>query len=397
MSQPGSVLVVGASAAGLATAEALRRKGYRGPLTLLGEEPHPPYDRPPLSKQVLAGSWEPERARLRDPARLTALDVRLLLGEAAVRLDAGARTVVTSTGRTLTADALVLATGARPRTLPGQRGLRRTHVLRTLDDAVRLRGAVAGAARVVVAGNGVLGAEVAATVSRLGPEVTLAGAHEAPMAGVLGTRIAGHLARLHTRRGVHLVGGTRVTGLAQAGGAVTGVRTAAGQTLPADLVVVAVGCVPGTDWLAGSGLELADGVVCDSRCRAAEGVYAVGDVARVRIGDADGAPRLENRTNATEQAGAVAANILGQDVPYAPVPYFWTDQYDAKIQVHGWPSPDDDVTVAAGAEEDDRFVARYTRGGRTTAVLGWNMARQARLLRQELTGAKPRAGAVPVP
>lgn len=157
-----------------------------------------------------------------------------------------------------------------------------------------------------------------------------------------------------------------------------------GEVLPADVVVVAIGAVPDTDWLAGSGLLLDDGVVCDAYCRAAEGIYAAGDVARWHHNGFGTPLRLENRTNAVEQAGAVAANILGENRLYAPVPYFWTDQFTARIQVHGRLSPDAEATVVDGSEDDRRFVALFREGGRVTGVLGWNMPKQTRLHRQAL-------------
>ncbi|GAA2635404.1 NAD(P)/FAD-dependent oxidoreductase [Streptomyces axinellae] len=384
MSVPGSVLVVGASAAGLGTVESLRRKGYSGRLTVLGAEIHPPYDRPPLSKQVLSGAWQPERTPLRPQEALAVLDAEFLLGDAAVALDAGARSVRTASGRVLGADAVVVATGLRPRTLPGQEELRGVRVLRTLDDAVALRGAVAQASRIVVVGDGVLGAEIAATARQSGPAVTLVGPQPAPMSGQLGPGPAVLLAELHAEHGVRLVSGTAVAGLASHQGRVTGVRLPGGATLPADLVVVAIGSVPATDWLAGSGLEVADGVVCDAYCRAAPGIFAVGDVARWYHRTLGTSLRLENRTNAIEQPAAVASVLLGEDRPYTPVPYFWTDQFGAKLQVYGTPAPDDEVTVVEGSERDRRFVAVSSRAGRATAVLGWNMPKQARLHRQAL-------------
>lgn len=390
MSVPGHVLLVGASAAGLGTAEALRRKGYEGRLTVLGAEARPPYDRPPLSKQVLAGAWEPERAHLRTQEVLDALGAEFVLGDAAVSLDAAARTVRTAAGRELTADAVVVATGLRPLALPVPDGLGGVHVLRTLEDAAALRGALLGASRTVVVGNGVLGAEIAATARGMGRRVTLAGLQPSPMADQLGPRVAALLGGLHTRHGVRLLNETPVEGITSEGGRADGVRLAGGESVPADVVVTAVGCTPATDWLAGSGLRVADGVVCDPCCRAADGIYAVGDVARWHHETLGLSMRMENRTNATEQARAVADNILGADRPYTPVPYFWTDQFDAKVQVHGVPSPEDDVHVVEGSEQGHRFVARCVRAGRTTAVIGWNMPKQARLHRQALlTGNAP--------
>ncbi|HEY3477759.1 MAG TPA: FAD-dependent oxidoreductase, partial [Streptomyces sp.] len=342
--------------------------------------------------QVLAGDWPPERASLRTPAALSALDAEFVLGDPATRLDARTRTVHTASGRTLSADAVVLATGLRPRTLPGQDGLAGVHVLRTLDDTLALRAELAPDKRVVVVGDGVLGAEIAATVCGSGVPVTLAGPQPAPLAYQFGPLAAGLLAELHAARGVHLRLGAAVTGLSEADGRVTGVVLETGEVLPADVVVVAFGAAPATEWLAGSGVLCDNGVVCDSRCRAADGIYAAGDVARWHHEGLDVLLRLENRTNATEQAGVVAANILGEDRPYTPVPYFWTHQFDARIHVHGLLSTDAKVSIVEGDVREGRFVARYSSGGEVTGVLGWNMPKQARLRRQEITGATVFAG-----
>lgn len=387
MSAPSGVLVVGASAGGLSTVEALRRKGFHGGVTVLGAEPHQPYDRPPLSKQVLSGAWDPDRALLRSADQLLALDAEFVLGDAAVGLDAEARTVHTASGRALRADAIVVATGLRPRTFDGQDGLAGVHVLRTLDDALALRAELVAASRVVVVGDGVLGTEIAATARTLGASVTLAGPQSAPLESQFGSLVAGRLAALHTERGVDLRLGAGVTGLAEQSGRATGVCLATGEVLPADVVVVAFGSAPATDWLTGSGLKVDNGVVCDSSCRAAEGVYAVGDVARWHHDGLGTLLRLENRTNATEQAGHVAAAILGEHRPYTPVPYFWTDQFDVKIQVYGVLSADAEVTVVEGDMGQGRFVARYRRNGTTTGVLGWRMPKQTRLRRQEVVDA----------
>lgn len=386
MSQPDGVLVVGASAGGLATAEALRRKGYLGPLTVLGAEPHLPYDRPPLSKQVLCGQWEPARSQLRPEAMLSKLDATFVLGDPAVRLDLSSRAVHTASGRVLAAEAVVLATGLRPRTLPGQDRLAGVHVLRTLDDALALRAELLSARRVVVVGDGVLGAEITATARSMGLAVTMAGPQEAPLAYQFGPLPARLLADLHAANGVELRLGAGVTGLSEQDGRVTGVCLETGEVLPADVVVVAFGAAPATEWLSGAGLLCDNGIVCDSHCRAAAGTYAVGDVARWHHETLDALLRLENRTNATEQGVAVAANILGAAVPYTPVPYFWTDQFDARIHVHGTLRADAEVSVVEGDPAARRFVAEYRHGGAVIGVLGWNMPKQARLRRQVVGG-----------
>ncbi|MFD5244429.1 NAD(P)/FAD-dependent oxidoreductase [Amycolatopsis sp. NPDC058340] len=385
-----TLLVVGASAGGLATVETLRRKGYADRITVLGAERHLPYDRPPLSKQVLSGQWEPARTRLRPADRLSTLDTEFLLGDAAIALDVRERTVHTASGRALTADEIVLATGLRPRTFPGQSGLDGVHVLRTLDDALALRADLLSCSRAVVVGDGVLGTEIAACIAGMGVPVTLAGPQPAPLAAQFGPVVSGLLAELHESRGVSLRLGAAVTGLDSHDGRVTGVRLETGEVLPADVVVVAFGAAPATDWLEGSGLATANGVVCDSRCRAADGIYAVGDVARWHHEALDMTLRLENRTNATEQAAHVATVILGDDRPYLPVPYFWTDQFDTKIHVHGTLFPDAEVSFVEGSVADRRFVAEYRRNGVVTGVLGWNMPKQARLRRPGvLVGGKP--------
>ncbi|WP_198682371.1 FAD-dependent oxidoreductase [Kribbella sp. VKM Ac-2569] len=372
---------MGASAAGLTTVEALRRKGFREPITVLGAEWHPPYDRPPLSKQFLCGDWDEARTRLPPEAMLSALEADFVLGDPAVALDG--RTVRTASGRVLSADTVVIATGLTPRRLPGPE-LEGLHVLRTLDDAAALRKDLVEAQRVVVVGDGVLGCEIAATARKLGLPVTMAGPQAVPLEGQLGPMVGGLLAELHRSEGVELRLGTAVTGLTDVDGRVSGVQLADGDVLPADVVVVALGAVPTTDWLEGSGLRIDNGVVCDAYCRAADGVYAAGDVARWP--HEDSLLRLENRTNATEQALCVAANILGETQPYRPIPYFWTDQFSTKIQVHGRPSADADVTIAEG-NVADRFVAHYRRDGRIVGVLGWNAPKQTRQHREHLVQA----------
>ncbi|WP_327640437.1 FAD-dependent oxidoreductase [Kribbella sp. NBC_00482] len=377
-----SVLVVGASAAGLSTVEALRRKGYQEPITVVGAEWHLPYDRPPLSKQFLCGDWDEDRTRLRPDTMLSALEAEFVLGDPAVALDG--RRVHTASGRVLSADTVVIATGLTPRRLPGPE-LEGVHVLRTLDDAAALRKDLVEAQRVVVVGDGVLGCEIAATARKLGPAVTMAGPQAVPLESQLGPMVGGLLAELHRSEGVDLRLGTAVTGLTDVDGRVSGVQLADGDVLPADVVVVALGAVPATEWLEGSGLRIDNGVVCDAFCRAADGVFAAGDVARWQ--HEDSLLRLENRTNATEQAACVAANIIGDQQSYRPVPYFWTDQFATKIQVHGVPSEAAEVTVAEGNLDERRFVVHYRRDGRVVAVLGWNMPKQTRLHREHLVHA----------
>lgn len=383
---PRHVLVVGASASGLSTVESLRRRGYAGRITMLGDELHPPYDRPPLSKQVLSGAWEPDRSALRTSEALRTLDAEMVLGDTATSLDVQNRTVRTAAGRELRADAIVIATGVRARRLPGHDGLRGVHVLRTLADSLALRSDLLTCSRLVVVGEGVLGSEIAATARQLGLDVTLTGPQPAPMALQVGELVSSLLGHLHTANGVTLRLGAGVSSITGAD-RVEGVQLSTGEVLPADVAVVAIGAIPATEWLADSGLEIDNGVVCDAFCRAADDIYAVGDVARWHHEHLDQLVRLENRTNATEQGMAIAAVLLGDEQPYVPVPYFWTDQFDVKIQVHGVVPPEAEVEIVEGDLDDGRFVARYSVDGLVTGILGWNMPKQSRMHRQEVVDA----------
>jgi 3-phenylpropionate/trans-cinnamate dioxygenase ferredoxin reductase component len=383
------VVIVGASAAGLTTAGALRRRGYDGTLTLVGDELHAPYDRPPLSKQVLAGKWEPDKVVLCDDKALGDLGAELLLGHAADGLDALGRRVLLAGGGTVDYDALVIATGVVPRRLPDT-NLIGVHHLRTLDDALTLRTQLLERPEhLVVVGAGFLGAEVAAVAREMGLDVTLVDPLPVPMLRQFGQRIGELIAQMHRDHGVSLRLGTGVSQFNQVGGRVTAVELADGSTIDADLVLVAVGAAPATGWLVGSGLSLQDGVECDARCQAGPGVYAAGDVASWYNPHFGVRMRLEHRVNATEQAIAVAGNLLGDDEPFAPVPYFWTDQYDTKIQAYGVFHPDAEFQLLSGDPSVRRFTAAYSRSGTVTGVLGWNSPRELLTLRQLVIDRTP--------
>ncbi|MFJ4636978.1 NAD(P)/FAD-dependent oxidoreductase [Streptomyces hygroscopicus] len=363
------IVVVGASAAGLAAAETLRREGYEGTITLIGEEPHHPYDRPPLSKQILGGQWEADRVALRAPADLDALGLELRLGTAATGLDLAGRTVGLADGARVPYDGLVIATGVRPRRLPGDGG-ERAHVLRTLDDALALRDRLGPGRRLVVVGAGFLGAEAAAAARGLGMEVTLLEPAPVPLAPAVGEPVGRMLAEVHHDHGVALRTGVTVTEVADGG-----VRLADGTLVEADEVLVSIGSVPNTDWLEGSGLTVGDGLECDEYSAAAPGVYGAGDVARWHNPLFGTAMRIEHRTNATEQGMAVARNLLRPDErrPFAPVPYFWSDQYDLRIQAHGRLRGHEEIAVVEGALEERKFLAAYRCGDRVAGVLAVGM------------------------
>ncbi|MEU0409153.1 FAD-dependent oxidoreductase [Streptomyces griseorubiginosus] len=362
------IAVVGASAAGLAAAETLRREGYDGTLTLVGDEPEPPYDRLPLSKQVLAAEWEPDRLALRTPADLAALDLDLRLGVAATGLDLAARAVRLADGSEVPYDGLVIATGVRPRRLPGEGA----HVLRTLGDALTLRERLSPGLRLVVVGAGFLGAEAAAVAWRLGAAVTVLEPAAVPLAHAVGADVGRMLTRAHVERGVDLRCGVKVSEVTE-----EGVRLADGEEIEADEVLVAVGSLPNTEWLDGSGLTIGDGVLCDEFCEAAENVYAAGDMARWYNPLFGTSMRIEHRTNAAEQGMAAARNLLAARQArkaFAPVPYFWSDQYDMKIQAYGFLRGHEEVAVVEGDLAERRFVAAYRSGDRVGGALAVGVA-----------------------
>ncbi len=385
----GSVVVVGASLAGLRAVQGLREGGFTGRLVLVGDEVHYPYDRPPLSKQVLSGSWPPERTVLADGAQLRELGVDLLLGHRAEALDAGARRVTLDDGTVFDADGVVIATGARPRLLRNAGAAAGVKVVRTLDDCERLRGAIVDAGpgcRVVVVGAGFIGSEVAATCAGLGCAVTVLEAMATPLAPALGELVGGALGTLHARHGVDLRVGAAVGAVRRAGNSAPAayeVELIGGEILPADVVVVGIGVVPNVEWLAGSGLEIGDGVVCDPALFAAEGVVCAGDLCRWtwrHLGE-EQSVRIEHWEVASQMGSAAARSLLAGRAaasPFDPVPYFWSDQYGARIQVLGRPEPADEVAVVEGAldAEDAKFVAVYGRRGRLSAALAVSRPRQ---------------------
>ena len=365
------VVVVGASLAGLRAAEMLRRNGYDGSLTIVGDEPHMPYDRPPLSKEILAGEWEPDRATL--PPDEAEAD--WLLGRRATGLDLDAGTVGLDGGERIAFDGLVIATGASPRTLPGTDGLAGVHTLRTLDDCLAIRDALDRTpGRVVVVGAGFIGAEVAATCRGRNLDVTLLEALPVPLGRVLGDEMGAVCGEVHRDHGVDLRLGTGVAGF-EGDGRVERVLLGDGSALDADLVVVGVGVTPNTGWLEGSGLKLDNGVVCDETCLAAPGVVAAGDVARWPNRLFGELMRVEHWDNAIAQGEHAALRLLGHDEPFTPVPWFWSDQYDRKIQLAGWSTPHDEVRVVDGSVEERKFAALYRRGDRVVGVLGFNRPR----------------------
>ena len=371
------IVVIGGSLAGLRCVEALRRLGYDGRLTWVGAETHLPYDRPPLSKDVLAGTREPDRTALTRDDSFEALDLDLRLGQCATELDLNERVVELESGARVSYEGLVIATGATPKSLTGIGSLGGVHTLRTLDDCLAIRSELERGPRVAVVGAGFIGAEVAATCRQRGLEVCLIEALPAPMAAALGTQIGEVCAAAHRDHGVDLRCGVGVAGL-EGDTRVERVRLSDGSSVAADVVVVGIGVTPATGWLETSGLTIDDGVVCDETTAAAPGVVAAGDVARWTNPLFGESMRVEHWTNAVEQGEAAAARLLaGPDgaVPFAPVPFVWSDQYDLKIQSAGIMKPDDEIHIAHGSLEERRFVALFGRKGRLTGALAFGRAR----------------------
>ena len=389
MGRPRSVTIVGAGLAGHAAARALRAQGFTGPVTVIGDEDEAPYDRPPLSKEFLAGTATEADLALAGAGE--DLDLTWRLGSRAVGLDVAGRTVRLADGCAVTADAVLIATGSRARTLPDT--LAGVHTLRTLHDARALRAELQSGQRLVVIGAGFIGAEIAATAKGLGLDVTVVEAAPTPLAGPLGPEMGAAVAALHRRHGVSLECGVPVLGLTGTD-RVTGVRLADDRVVDADLVVVGIGAEPAVDWLADSGLELTGGLVCSAVGLAAPRIYGVGDCS-AWFDPVHGHPvRVEHWTDSRDRAAVAVTALLGGPArPPARPPYFWSDQYGVRIQFAGRRLGDEDVTVESGDLDTDDLLAVYRRDGRPTAVLAMNHPQQFMRFRKSLSAPAALAGA----
>lgn len=366
----GGILIIGGGLAAARTAEQLRRAEYGGPISIVGAESHLPYDRPPLSKDVLHSGVDD--VALKPAGFYDEKAIALRLGSAAVSVDTGAQTVRLADGSVLGYRELVIATGLVPRRIPTFPDLAGIHVLRSVEDARALREHASAARRAVIVGAGFIGCEVAASLRKLGVEVVLVEPQPSPLASVLGEHIGGLVARLHRAEGVDVRTGVGVAEVVGTGGSVVKVILADGSEFDADLVVVGIGSRPATDWLEGSDIYVDNGVVCDEVGRtSAPNVWALGDVASWR--NALGCQvRVEHWSNVAEQVRIVVPAILGQELPAAAaVPYFWSDQYDVKIQCLGEPRSTDIVHLV---EDDGRkFLAYFERDGVVSGVVGGGM------------------------
>ena len=364
--------------AGTRAAETLRSGGFTGEIVMVGKEAALPYDRPPLSKNYLAGEWDDERVALRKPEALDALNITWKLGEPATSLDTANNTVTLASGHTITYDGLIIATGGEVRRLPNQPDITGVHVLRTLNDASALRAELHEGTRVVVIGAGFIGLEAAATATKRGARVTVLEGLEAPLIRALGAEMGAAIGDVHVRNGVSVRCGVHVAAI-QGDSRVTNVALSNGENIPADVVIVGIGVSPATEWLNDSGLTIRDGVVCDANlCAGPKNVFAAGDVLRwpnALFADVEQDMRVEHWTNAAEQGAHAATNLLAtlnntEMSPYVAVPFFWSDQFDARIQCLGRPSATAKVDVVAGAPADGKWCAIYSVNNRLTAVLG---------------------------
>ena len=360
-----SVVIVGASLGGLRTASALRRLGFHGRITLVGDEPHLPYDRPPLSKEVLTGEKQPDDTFFRTPEFFEGQGIDLRLGSQAVALDGDSRTITFVTGERLDYDAAVIATGARPRRLPGGGAIPGVHVMRTLDDSTAISSSFDDARHLVVVGAGFIGSEVAASARSRGVEVTIIEAADQPLVAAVGAEVGERCAGLHGLYGAELRCGVGVAGIEEWSGGLAVVLTN-GTGVPCDVVVVGIGVIPNIEWLEGSGIETDRAVLCDQYMRTSlPDVYALGDLASWYNPRFGRRMRVEHWTNTVEQAALVARNILADDdpTPYAGIPYFWSDQYGHRLQLVGLASQDEVVFVQDPPGEP-ALLALYRRGDR---------------------------------
>ena len=369
-------------------AETLRGEGFEGNLHLVGDEPHLPYDRPPLSKQILSGDWDIERVALTDPIKNDELSIEWHLGERANQLNVEEKTLTLDSGTTLSFDGLVIATGARCISLRMAGDLEGIYTLRGLDDALAIRSEFeANPQKVVVVGAGFIGAEVAATARQRGLDVTMIEAAEVPFERVLGPEMGNVTADVHRDHGVKVITGIPVESF-KGGQRVETVVLQDGTEIDADLVIIGIGVRPNTEWLEGSGLPLDNGVLCDDTCEAVPGIVAAGDVARWPNKLFNELMRVEHWDNAVEQGVFAARRLLAGNShkeSYTPTPWFWTDQFDRKIQLAGRTRSTDEIKIVTGSIEERRFATAYGRGGKLVGILGFNRPRHVMQYKKMIT------------
>jgi NADPH-dependent 2,4-dienoyl-CoA reductase/sulfur reductase-like enzyme len=393
------VVVVGASVAGIAAAEGLRAAGFEGEIVLLGEERCAPYDRPPLSKQFLVGEKDVAEVALRKPGVFDELEIEYREDHRAVGLDLATRSLALSDRDPLEFDGLIVATGSRARRLPGCPEVTGAHVLRTLDDALAVREQLPRAQHVTVIGAGFIGLEAASCARALGKRVTVVDVAPEPMGRLLSTPVGRLFGDLHRAHRVEVRCGVPIEAVEVEGDA-RRVRLGGGEAIESDLVVIGIGAIPNDEWLEGSGVEIANGVVCDPGLRAAPRVYAAGDVARWRH-PLFGSIRVEHWTTAVDHARVASANLAAELCGEQPaavsdeVPYFWSDQHGIKIQMAGW-SPEAELLSAS--VEDGRLLILLGREEKLVAALTWDWPRELARYRRAIaagTGFEQAVAAAP--
>ena len=380
---PSTIAIVGSGQAGGWAAHTLRQEGFAGRIVIVGDEPHPPHERPPLSKAVLAGDAAPHSTWLFKPEAWDALNLDWRAGVSAVRIDRDAHRLVLSDGAEVAYDKLILCTGGRARTLPATDVDVRT--LRTIEDAQALAPLLTAGQRLVVIGGGWIGLEVAATARRRGAEVTVIESQSRLCERSVPSEISEHLLGLHRREGVQVLLGATLERLERLEGAPDGgasIALADGRTLACDIVVAGIGLIPNDQIARDAGLVCEGGIVVDAACRSSDpDILAAGDVAVAPNPWAGRRLRLESWQNAQEQGMAAARSALGLAVDYAPLPWFWSDQYDANLQIYGVPRPEHRV-VMRGDPAAGSFALFYLAGEIVQAALGVNVAKDLRFARR---------------
>lgn len=376
------IVIIGAGQAGAQVAQSLRQGGFEGPLRLIGDEPHPPYQRPPLSKKFLAGEIGAEGLWLRPPAFFTTNNIDHIPNTRVVAIDRGAKRLTLANGDTLPYGKLVLATGTNARLLTLEGADKKGVVtLRSIADVNVIRDILQKTSSVAIIGAGYIGLEVAAVAKSLGKSVTVIEAQDRPMKRVVSQAVSDYFSGLHKARGIELRLNTGIEAI-EGGDSVTGVRLSTGETVPAELVLVAVGAEPNDHLAAEAGLEVDNGILVDGCGQTSDpDIFAAGDCTRFYSNRYQRSVRMESVQNAIDQAKAVAQALLGHEVDYDPLPWFWSDQYDIKLQIAGLSEGYDDTKVV-GSTEDSKFYVAYLHDGRLIAVDSINSPRSHMMARR---------------
>lgn len=379
------IVVVGASVGGTTVAFQLRQQGFTGQIKLIGDEPHLPYDRPPLSKQLLKGTFDPNDLTLQSRTEFEEHKIELLLGSPAVRLDTRAKQVELTDETTVEYDVLIIATGVRANRIdatdrPG------ILYLRTLEEALELKRRLVPGMRLGVVGAGLIGLEAAAVAVELGCTAEIIEPKATPLGDHLGADVGLRIQELHEQHGVRFHLGRAVENISQTTDDKYEIDVGDGQDVRCDTVLVGIGTTPNSEWLTDRSIDTRNGVVCDQYCRAGEDVYAIGDIANVFDARSGRHRRVEHRAVPPEHAYIVARNIVGHKESMQAVTSFWSDQYDVRIHMLGAPSIDAETRLAEENDSGARFVIHFVKDGTIEAVLGWNAAKMLNRHRKFVPG-----------